>query len=48
MLQVRAKWELQRGKSDSVLLCLANTHYDDQEYIREYEEYVREMGLERD
>ena len=25
---------------DSVLLCLASTHYDGKEYIRDYEEYV--------
>ncbi len=27
---------------DSVLLCLADTHYDESEYIRDYNEYVRE------
>ena len=27
---------------DSVLLCLADTHYDETEYIRDYDEYVRE------
>ena len=29
---------------DSVLLVLANTHYDGSEYIRDYEEYLREVG----
>lgn len=29
--------------ADSVLLCLASTHYDDKEYIRNYEEYLEEM-----
>lgn len=29
--------------SDSVLLCLASTHYDGSEYIRDYEEYVKIM-----
>lgn len=29
--------------SDSVLLCLASTHYDANEYIRSYEQYVNEM-----
>lgn len=29
---------------DSVLLCLASTHYDGQEYIREYAEYIREVS----
>lgn len=29
--------------SDSVLLVLASTHYDGNEYIRNYEEYIREM-----
>lgn len=26
---------------DSILLCLASTHYDDSEYIRDYDEFVR-------
>lgn len=26
---------------DSVLLCLASTHYDPNEYIRDYEEFVK-------
>ncbi len=30
---------------DSVLLCLASTHYDGKEYIRDYEEYKKEMGV---
>lgn len=30
---------------DSVLLVLANTHYDSHEYIRNYEEYLKEMGV---
>ena len=29
---------------DSVLLILANTHYDGAEYIRSYDEYVKEVG----
>ncbi len=29
--------------SDSVLLCLANTHYMSTEYIRDYDEYVNIM-----
>ena len=29
---------------DSVLLVLANTHYDGAEYIRSYDEYVKEVG----
>ena len=29
--------------SDSVLLVLASTHYDGAEYVRDYDEYVREM-----
>lgn len=32
--------------SDSVLLVLASTHYDGSEYIRDYEEYLKEMGEE--
>jgi hypothetical protein len=34
--------------SDSVLLCLASTHYDGSEYIRDYEEYVKIMEKCRD
>ncbi len=30
--------------SDSVLLVLASTHYDGSEYIRDYDEYLKEMG----
>ena len=30
---------------DFVLLVLANTHYDSHEYIRNYEEYLKEMGV---
>ena len=29
---------------DSVLLVLTNTHYDGAEYIRDYAEYVKEVG----
>ena len=29
---------------DSVLLVLTNTHYDGAEYIRDYDEYVKEVG----
>lgn len=28
---------------DSVLLCLASTHYVDNEYIRNYDDYLKEM-----
>lgn len=28
---------------DSVLLCLASEHYDPEEYIRDYAEYVKEI-----
>ena len=28
---------------DSVLLVLASTHYDGKEYIRDYDEYLKEM-----
>lgn len=30
--------------ADSVLLVLASTHYDGSEYIRDYEEYVKEIS----
>ena len=32
---------------DSVLLVLANTHYDGNEYIRDYDEYLKEEGGRR-
>ena len=31
---------------DSILLVLASTHYNGQEYIRDYEEYKKEMGVD--
>lgn len=34
--------------ADSVLLVLASTHYDDKEYIRDYEEYLTEMGVKNE
>lgn len=30
--------------SDSVLLVLASTHYDGKEYIRNFDDYLREVG----
>ena len=30
--------------SDSVLMCLASTHYDNKEYIRDYKEFIRKLG----
>lgn len=32
---------------DSVLLVLTNTHYNGQEYIRDYDEYLREIGVNK-
>ena len=29
---------------DSVLLVLSNIHYDGTEYIRDYDEYLKEVG----
>lgn len=34
--------------SDSVLLVLASTHYDGKEYIRNYDEYLKIMGVNND
>ena len=31
--------------ADSVLLVLANTHYDGKEYIRNYDDYLQIMGV---
>ena len=30
--------------SDSILLVLASTHYDASEYIRDYDEFLKEVG----
>lgn len=35
--------EMYDFSQDSVLLCLSSEHYDADEYIRDYEEYAREM-----
>lgn len=32
---------------DSVLLVLTNTHYNGTEYIRDYDTYLKEMGIEK-
>lgn len=31
--------------ADSVLLVLASTHYDGEEYIRNYDDYLKEIGV---
>ncbi len=31
--------------ADSVLLVMSNKHYDGNEYIRDYNEYLKEMGI---
>lgn len=31
---------------DSVLLCFSSEHYDAEEYIHDYDEYVKEMKEE--
>lgn len=31
--------------ADSVLLVLASTHYDGSEYIRDYDDYLKEIGV---
>ena len=36
--------EMYEFSSDSVILCLASTHYDGSEYIRDYEEYKKEVN----
>lgn len=33
---------------DSVLLVLASRHYDANEYIRNYDDYLKEIGLRKD
>ena len=31
--------------SDSILLCLSSEHYDNEEYIRDYDAFVKELGI---
>lgn len=33
---------------DSILLVLCSRHYDSREYIRDYKEYLRDMGIIQD
>lgn len=35
--------EMYDFSEDSILLVLASTHYDAKEYIRDYDEYIKEM-----
>ena len=43
----RMVWkEMYEFSPDSVLLVLASTHYDGNEYIRDYDEYKREINEE--
>jgi len=37
--------EMYDFSEDSVLLVLASTHYDGNEYIRDFDEYVREINI---
>ena len=37
--------EMYDFSSDSVLLCLASEHYEPEEYIRDYDKYVSEVGV---
>lgn len=39
--------EMYDFSSDSVLLVLASTHYDEKEYIRDYEEYLRIINRDK-
>ncbi len=36
--------EMYEFSNDSVILCLASTHYDGSEYIRDYNEYKKEVN----
>lgn len=40
--------EMYDFSSDSVLLCLASENYDPSEYIRSYEDYLKEMEKEHE
>ena len=33
-------------KKDTVLMCFANTHYDEKDYIRNYEKFIAQLPLE--
>ena len=33
---------------DAVLLCIASEHYDENEYIRDYDTFVREVTKQRE
>lgn len=37
--------EMYDFSEDSVLLCLASEHYDPEEYIRDYNEFMKEVAL---
>lgn len=39
--------EMYEFSEDSVLLCLASEHYNALEYVRDYDEYVREVRGEK-
>jgi len=46
LLVVPGIWrDLDDFSSGSVLLCLANEHYDEDDYIREYDEYLKYKGV---
>lgn len=36
--------EMYDFSEDSVLLCLSSEHYEPEEYIRDYDKYVKEVG----
>ena len=41
----RMVWkEMKNFSSDSVMLCLTDTHYDAGEYIRDWDAYLQEIG----
>lgn len=40
--------EMYDFSEDSVLLCLASTHYDDTEYIRDYDEFVKFLSEKKE
>ena len=39
--------EMYDFSKDSVLLVMASEHYDPEEYIRDYDEFIREMSKEQ-
>ena len=38
--------EMYDFSADSILLCLSSEHYDNEEYIRDYDAFIKELGID--